>query len=60
MGEPKDPVGKGPLTEGPFFIKVDRYGSVSGLIRVRVPLGMLVITTEVSEVSFSSEVLECL
>jgi len=41
--EPADPVGEGPLTEGPFLIKVDRYGSVSGLVRVRVPLGMLVI-----------------
>jgi len=31
------------LTGGPFLVKVDRYGSVSGLVRVRVPLGELVI-----------------
>jgi len=31
------------LTGGPFLVKVDRYGSVSGLVRVRVPLGVLVI-----------------
>ena len=44
MGEPVDPGEvKGPLTKGPFLVKVDRYGSVSGLIRVRVPLGVLVI-----------------
>ncbi len=34
---------EGGLTEPPSLIKVDRYGSVSGLVRVRVPLGMLVI-----------------
>ena len=38
------------LTGGPFLVKVDRYGSVSGLVRVRVPLGLLVIHTESSEV----------
>jgi len=32
------------LTGAPYLVKVDRYGSVSGLVRVRVPLGMLVIT----------------
>jgi len=38
------PPGEGPpLTGGPFLVKVDRYGSVSGLVRVRVPLGRLVI-----------------
>ncbi len=49
MGEPKNPVvseeGLEGLTSGPFLVKVDRYGSVSGLVRVRVPLGMLVIRT---------------
>ncbi len=48
MGEPKDPVVEGEgargLTRVPFLVKVDRYGSVSGLVRVRVPLGILVIT----------------
>jgi len=46
VGEPVDPgviEGQGALTEGPFLVKVDRYGSVSGLVRVRTPLGMLVI-----------------
>jgi len=42
--------GAGGLTPAPFLVKVDRYGSVSGLVRVRVPLGMLVIHTERSEV----------
>ena len=49
MSKPVDPAvvpGEGPLTEGPFLVKVDRYGSVSGLVRVRVPLGMLVISEE--------------
>ncbi len=32
-----------PLTGGPFLVKVDRYGSVSGLVRVRVPLGFVVL-----------------
>ena len=43
--EPDNTVGAevGALTEGPHLVKVDRYGSVSGLVRVRVPLGMLVI-----------------
>ncbi len=45
MVEPDDPGvdREGPLTEGPFLIKVDRYGSVSGLVRVRTPIGWLVI-----------------
>ncbi len=50
MGEPVDPgeAGShiempGPLTGSPCLVKVDRYGSVSGLVRVRVPLGVLVI-----------------
>ncbi len=45
------------LTSGPFLVKVDRYGSVSGLVRVRVPLGVLVIHRVVptdQEVSFGS------
>ncbi len=42
------------LTSGPFLVKVDRYGSVSGLVRVRVPLGVLVIKTEQSEVPYGS------
>jgi len=41
------------LTSGPFLVKVDRYGSVSGLVRVRVPLGLLVIVPT-KEVSFGS------
>ncbi len=51
MGEPADPGEETvPLTGGPFLVKVDRYGSVSGLVRVRVPLGVVVIvpTEEVS------------
>ncbi len=53
MGELDDPgvrEGAPGLTGGPFLVKVDRYGSVSGLVRVRVPLGVLVIvpTEEVS------------
>ncbi len=55
MGEPKDPVVESPdrpLTGGPFLVKVDRYGSVSGLVRVRVALGVLRIITEGNEVSF--------
>jgi len=45
VGEPVDPgvSSERALTERPFLIKVDRYGSVSGLVRVRVPLGVLVI-----------------
>ena len=53
---PDDPgkVGEGGLTEPPSLVKVDRYGSVSGLVRVRVPLGVLVIKTESSEVPYGS------
>jgi len=43
-----------PLTGGPYLVKVDRYGSVSGLVRVRVPLGVLVIKSESSEVPYGS------
>ncbi len=51
MSLPADPVAlEEALRYGPFLVKVDRYGSVSGLVRVRVPLGMLVIKTESSEV----------
>ncbi len=55
MVEPVDPgvSEEGALTEGPFLVKVDRYGSVSGLVRVRVPLGVLVIVPT-EEVSFGS------
>ena len=56
MVEPVDPgVGGPPLTGGPFLVKVDRYGSVSGLVRVRVALGLLVIKeSESSEVLHGS------
>ncbi len=65
MSDPKDPrltsadeleipvvsrLEEGPLQKGPLLVKVDRYGSVSGLIRVRVPLGMLVIIQDRSRV----------
>ncbi len=45
MTDPKDPArdGAGGLTPVPFLIKVDRYGSVSGLSRVETPLGYLII-----------------
>jgi len=54
--EPSDPgqiVEAGGLTKPPCLVKVDRYGSVSGLVRVRVPLGVLVIVTP-QEDSFGS------
>jgi len=54
---PADPVeveGLEGLTSGPYLVKVDRYGSVSGLVRVRVPLGVLFIKTEGSEVPYGS------
>ncbi len=41
---------RGGLTQPPRLVRVDKYGSVSGLVRVRVPLGWLVINTEESEV----------
>jgi len=43
VGEPDDPGVQGPLTKGPCLVKVDRYGSVSGLVRVRTPLGFIVL-----------------
>ncbi len=51
MGEPKDPTLEGlpGLTGGPFLVKVDRYGSVSGLVRVRTPLGFLVVVPSSNE-----------
>ena len=55
-GEPDSAVAgleQGGLTDPPCLVKVDRYGSVSGLVRVRVPLGVLVIVTP-KEVSFGS------
>ena len=55
MGVPDNPAEEGlSLRGGPFLVKVDRYGSVSGLVRVRVPLGVLVIKTEQSEVPYGS------
>ncbi len=57
MGVPDNPgveEGVGGLTSVPFLVKVDRYGSVSGLVRVRVPLGLLVIKTEKIEVPYGS------
>ncbi len=56
MSEPVDPgvVLEEALRDGPFLVKVDRYGSVSGLVRVRVPLGVLVINTESIEVPYGS------
>ena len=44
MGEPDNPAeGLEGLTSGPFLVKVDRYGSVSGLVKVKVALGTLFI-----------------
>ena len=43
MGEPVDPGDAGAFTGPPLLVKVDRYGSVRGLVRVRVPLGFLVV-----------------
>ncbi len=56
MSEPVDPgrPSEGALTEGPFLVKVDRYGSVSGLVRVRVALGTLVIIPRSSEDPYGS------
>ena len=57
MGEPVDPGKVGPpgLTGGPLLVKIDNRGSVSGLVRVRVPLGYIVIKyPEVREDSFGS------
>ncbi len=51
MGEPKDPGSDRAerLTLGLFLVKVDRYGSVSGLVRVRTPLGFLVVVPSSNE-----------
>jgi len=53
--EPVNPVSpeKG-LTAVPSLVKVDRYGSVSGLVRVRTPLGFIVLEypTSTSEEGF--------
>jgi len=48
VGEPDDPgvVEQGALTKAPCLLKVDRYGSVSGLVRVRVPLGFIVLKVD--------------
>ena len=44
---PDSPVGAeaGGLTKPPCLVRVDRYGSVSGLVEVEVALGLLVIVT---------------
>ena len=34
---------QGGLINPPCLVRVDRYGSVSGLVRVRTPLGMLIL-----------------
>ncbi len=54
---PADPgvaIEQGGLTKPPCLVKVDRYGSVSGLVRVRVPLGFIVLEYPPEEVSFGS------
>ncbi len=38
----------------PCLVKVDRYGSVSGLVRVRTPLGFIVLEYPTEEDSFGS------
>jgi len=52
--EGEERLSSSPLTPVPCLVKVDRYGSVSGLVRVRVPLGMLVITSKRSEDPYGS------
>jgi len=42
------------LTSPPCLVKVDRYGSVSGLVRVRVPLGFIVLEYSDEGDSFGS------
>ncbi len=45
-GEPDSTVSggdRGGLTLPPRLVRVDKYGSVSGLVRVRVPLGFIVL-----------------
>ncbi len=57
MTMPDDPgleTEQGGLTNPPCLVKVDRYGSVSGLVRVRTPLGFIVIEYPTEEVSFGS------
>jgi len=52
VSEPRDPAegsGAGGLTSVPFLVKVDRYGSVSGLSRVETPLGYLVIVDRMKQ-----------
>ena len=55
-GEPDKVVATEPggLTSPPGLVRVDRYGSVSGLLRVRVPLGILVIVESNEAGSFDS------
>ncbi len=45
---------QGGLTSPPCLVKVDRYGSVSGLVRVRTPLGFIVLEYPTEEDSFGS------
>ncbi len=57
MSKPVDPAvgSEGALTRVPSLVKVDRYGSVSGLVRVRVPLGFIVLEyADDQEASFGS------
>ena len=55
MNEPVDPgTEQGTLTKVPCLVKVDRYGSVSGLVRVRTPLGFIVLEYPTEEGSFGS------
>ena len=55
MNVPADPgTEPGGLTKLPGLVKVDKEGSVSGLVRVRVPLGFIIIRYPTEEVSFGS------
>ena len=57
MVVPDDPgkeIKQGGLTKPPCLVKVDRSVSVSGLVRVRVPLGFIVIEYPTQEDSFGS------
>ncbi len=57
MSDPVNPAApsEGALTQVPSLVKVDRYGSVSGLVRVRTPLGFIVIEyADDQEVTFGS------
>ncbi len=51
MDKPVDPAvdQEGALTEGPLLVKVDRYGSVSGLVEVEVALGTIVIVDRMKQ-----------